>query len=166
MLGVPLRHQLAPTIVARNKPLRISAHDEGPEGRSLERRIGVAGVGRMDWCALAPRHFPRSPPSRHGANHGRDRSQQVSYGLCIVQRVPSEFSASPILHTHSTNGCFQHILKQKNATLTRQQRPPRWRPAIPPIALRCLPPPLKMPKNKKADPENGSEVCPVPSRPL
>ena len=33
-------------------------------------------------------------------------------------------------------------------------------------SLEVLPlPPLKMPKNKKADPENGSEVCPDPSRP-
>ena len=33
------------------KPLRILVHGKGSEGASLERRSGVATVGRCDWCA-------------------------------------------------------------------------------------------------------------------
>ena len=32
------------------KPLRISVHGKGTEGRSVRRRRSVAGMGWLDWC--------------------------------------------------------------------------------------------------------------------
>ena len=57
------------------KPLRILVQGKGPEGRSLEWRSGGAGVGGCGLVRL--RHFPRSPTSRRGANHGEFDGQRL-----------------------------------------------------------------------------------------
>ena len=92
------------------KPLRILVHGEGPDGGALERRSRGVGVRRADWSRLGA--FLAATASRYRANHGRDRSQQVSHSHSdLVERDQG--------HTDSPDRCMPTVCTQVDSRATQ-----------------------------------------------